>query len=390
VTRPVVRLLGREIDKLMHAGLYKHDTVFLSDSREVNFTSYDYLGLSRDQRVWQAAIETLQVEGVGTASTRMLGGTRAVHRELEQQLAQFLGVADATVHGSGYLTNIGLFQTLFDHRDFIFCDAQVHPSLAEGVRLSGARAHSYLNNDLNDLEDKLKRSPSARFRAIVTMGVFPFDGAVADLAGICELGKKYEALIVVDDGLGVGVLGRGGRGSCELRGVVEQVDVVTGSFGKALGGLSGGFAAGREEIIQWLRQKSTTYLFSSPLALPMAAGAQKVLALLASGEAPIELLWQRVATFRQGLEALGLFVLPGEHPTVAVRIGEVVTLQKMVDVLYRGGIYAHGLCYPVVPERQALLRFQLSVLHSEEDLRRTLIALEQIAKQLGVLGTAEQ
>lgn len=392
MTRPLVPLLAREIKKLTQAGLYKRDTVFLPDGREadvpkrlINYTSHDYLGLSKDPQVKAAAVQAIETQGFGQASTRMMGGTRSVHRELEQRLARFLGAQRSVVFGSGYHANLGLFQAFFDDRDFIFCDSLIHSSLAEGVRLSGAKTYSYSNNDMDDLEDKLKRSRAARYRAIVTTGVFPFDGAVADLAGICELARKFDAIAVVDDSLGLGVLGRRGRGSCELRDVMGQVDVVTGSFGNALGGSMGGFAAGCEEIILWLRQKSTPYLFSSALSPAMAAGALKALQLLEEGEPLLQTLRERAALLRKGLESSGFSLLPGEHPIVAVMVGEVVTLQKMVNILYGQGIYVHGLCYPVVPEREARIRLQVTVLHSEDDIRQTVSSFVNAGRELGVL-----
>jgi glycine C-acetyltransferase len=388
----LVPLLAREIKKLTQAGLYKRDTVFLPDGREadvpkrlINYTGNDYLGLARNPQVKDAAIQAIESLGFGQASTRMMGGTRSVHRELEQRLARFLGTQRTVAFSSGYHVNLGLFQAFFDDRDFVFCDSLIHSSLAEGVRLSGAKTFSYANNDMDDLEDKLKRSRAARFRAIVTTGVFPFDGAVADLAGICELAKKFDAIVVVDDSLGIGILGQRGRGSCELRGVMGQVDLVTGSFGNALGGSMGGFAAGCEEIILWLRQKSTPYLFSGALSPAMAAGALKALQLLEEGEPLLKTLRERTSMLRKGLEDSGFSLLPGEHPIVAVMVGEVVTLQKMVNILYGQGIYAHGLCYPVVPEREARIRLQVTALHSEDDIRQTVSSFVNAGRELGVL-----
>jgi glycine C-acetyltransferase len=377
---------------LKQAGLYKQETVFLPDGREegrsgplINFTSHDYLGLSRDQRVQAAARGALEELGPGQAAPRMMGGTRTVHHQIEQQLTRLFEVPDALVFGSRYLANLGLFQAFFDDRDFIFCDALIHPSLAEGVRLCGAKTFSYSNNDIEDLGDKLKRSPAARYRAIVTTGVFPFDGTLADLIGICRLAKKYEAIVVLDDSLGLGVIGERGRGCCELMSVMDRVDVLTGSFGLALGGAPGGFALGRPEIIQWLRQKSTPYLFSSAPSPAAVAGARMALQLLEQGEVPLQRLRERVAFLRDELAQAGFWVLPGEHAIVALMVGEVVTLQKMVDRLHRSGIWVHGLCYPVVPEREARIRFQVTALHSEQDLKRAVEACVSAGRELGLI-----
>ncbi len=392
MTRSLVPLLSREIKKLVQAGLYKRDTVFEPDGREtglprklVNFTSHDYLGLSQHPSVREAAVQAMESCGFGQTSSRMLSGTRSIHRDLEARLAAFLMTAKVALFGSGYHANVGLFQAFFDDRDYLFCDELIHPSQAEGARLSAAKTFSYHNNDLNDLEDKLKRSRTARFRAIVTTGVFPFDGVVANLDGICTLAQKYDALVVVDDSLGLGVLGKRGRGSCEARGVLKKVDLVTGSFAKALGGSNGGFAAGGEEIILWLKQKATPYLFSNAPSPAMTGGALRALELLEAGEVPHETLFQRASQLRQGLQERGFEVMPGEHPIVAVMVGEVVTLQKTVNLLYESGIYVHGLCYPVVPDRQARIRLQVTALHSEEDLHLTFKAFEAARRELSIV-----
>ena len=248
MTKAHMAMLAAENKKLEQAGLYRPETIH--PGHVVDFTTQDYLGLARHERVLAAARAALDKHGLGLRSSRALTGTREIHRELEQAIARFLQVPDAIVLGSGYLANLGLYEALFDSRDCLFCDALVHPSTAEGVRLSSATAFPFRNNDADDLEDKLRRSRSARFRAIVTDGVFPFDGRVAELEGICALAEKYDAMVVLDDSLGVGVLGETGRGTRELRGVIPRIDVVTGTFGKALGGAGGGYVAGKREVIE--------------------------------------------------------------------------------------------------------------------------------------------
>ncbi|HEY0482883.1 MAG TPA: aminotransferase class I/II-fold pyridoxal phosphate-dependent enzyme, partial [Kofleriaceae bacterium] len=324
--------------------------------------------------------------GLGAGSSRVFTGTRELHRDLEQAVARFLQVPDAIVLGSGYLANIGFYEALFDSRDCLFCDALVHPSTAEGVRLSSATAFPFHNNDVEDLEDKLRRSRSARFRAIATDGVFPFDGRVAELDGICDLAEKYDAMVVLDDSLGIGALGDTGRGARELRGVIARVDVVTGTFGKALGGAGGGFIAGRREVIAWLRQKATPYLFSIALAPPLAAAARAALEILERGEAPLAALRGHVAGMKLELEARGFQVLGGEHPSLAVVVGGVVALQKMVNSLYERGIHVHGLCYPVVPEGQARIRLEITARHSAQDLGRAINAFDLAGRALGIIG----
>jgi glycine C-acetyltransferase len=285
------------------------------------------------------------------------------------------------VFGSGYLANLGLYAALFDSRDCLFCDALVHPSTAEGVRLSSATAFPFRNGDLDDLEDKLKRSRSARFRAVVTDGVFPFDGRVAQLEGICQLAARYEALVIVDDSLGVGVVGQTGRGARELRGVMARVDVVTGTFGKALGGAGGGYVAGRREVVEWLRQKATPYVFSVGLPPLLAVAARVAIEILARGEAPLATLRARAAALKQGLVEADFRVVGEDHPTLAVTVGGVVALQRMVNALHERGVLVSGLCFPVVPEGQACIRLETSALHSEDDLRRVIRAFIEVGER---------
>jgi len=392
MTRALLAMLATETKKLVQAGLYKPEKIYPGGAGAagragephppIDFISQDYLGLAHDDRVLAAARAALDRDGLGAGSPRSFTGTRSVHKELEHALAQFLGVADAAVFGSGYLANLGLYEAMFDRRDCLFCDVGVHPSTAEGVRLSNATAFPFRNHDLDDLEDKLKRSRSARFRAVITDGVFPFDGRVAALEGICTLAERYEALVIVDDSLGVGVVGDTGRGARELRGVIGRVDVVTGTFGKALGGAGGGYVAGRREVIEWLRQKATPYLFSIGVPPPLAAAALAVIEILARGDAPLATLRARTAAIKQGLTASGFQVLGGDHPTLAVVVGGVVPLQRTVNALYEQAVHANGLCFPVVPEGQACIRLETSARHSEADVARALRVFAQIGPPL--------
>jgi glycine C-acetyltransferase len=383
MTKAHLAMLAAESKKLEQAGLYRPETIH--PAHIVDFTSQDYLGLTHDPRLAAAARTALDNHGLGAGSSRVFTGTREIHRDLEQAVARFLQVPDAIVLGSGYLANIGFYEALFDSRDCLFCDALVHPSTAEGIRLSSATAFPFHNNDVEDLEDKLRRSRSARFRAIATDGVFPFDGRVAELDGICGLAEKYDAMVVLDDALGIGALGATGRGVRELRGMIARVDVVTGTFGKALGGAGGGFIAGRREVIEWLRQKATPYLFSIALAPPLVAAARAALEILERGEAPLATLRNHTAAIKKELEARGFQVLGGEHPTLAVFVGGVVALQKMVNSLYERGIHVHGLCYPVVPEGQARIRLEITARHSAQDIGRAINAFELAGRTLGVI-----
>ncbi len=385
------QLLASETDRLREAGLFKREVIFArgggmaaggmvdgsDDQPVINFTTHDYLGLSRDTEVQDAAINAIQRYGIGLSSQRVMCGTLPIHKELEDQVQGFIKQDDVILFGSGYQANVGLFAPLFGARDCIICDEAIHPSLADGVRLAGSRLVTYRNNDPEDLEDVLKRSRWARFRAIVTNGVFPFSGRIADLDALCDLAEKYEAVTIVDDCLGIGALGERGRGSIELMQAIDRIDLVTGTFSKALGGACGGFIAGRSEVVEWLRQKSPPYMFSAALPPGMAGAAITAVGILESGNADLPGLRERINTLWHGLMERGFRVLGGHHPLLAVEVGSFQKLQSMVNHLYDSGIYVHGLCYPVVPENEARIRMMVSALHSEEHLARTLAAFER-------------
>lgn len=390
MTRALRELLASETERLRHAGLYKREVIFsrsggmagggmrdrAEGSEVINFTTHDYLGLSNDSQIQQAAIEAVDRYGIGPSSQRVMCGTLRIHKELEEWLQGFLQMPSAILYGTGYQANVGVFSPLFGKRDCIVCDGGIHPSVADGVRLAGARLVTYQNNDPDDLEDVLKRSRWARFRAVVTNGVFPFSGRVADLHSICDLADKYDALVIVDDALGVGVLGERGRGTAELNDALERVDLVTGTFSKALGGGGGGFAAGRTEIVEWLRQKSPPYMFSAALSPAMTGAALAAIEILEAGTAPLPNLRENINLLWHGLMERDFRVLGGHHPLIAVDVGEYEVLQEMVNHLYDSGIYVHGLCYPMVPEGEARIRMMVTALHSEEHLQRTLEAFE--------------
>ena len=393
MSRALRDLLRAEMDRLKDAGLYKREVVFTRSggmaaggtmdgkqgAQVINFTTYDFLGLSTDPQVQQGAIDATAKYGAGLSSQRTMCGTLPIHKDLEDWLRGFLKTEDVVLFGSGYMANIGTFAPLFGARDCIICDSGVHPSLAEGARLAGARLATFQSNDPDDLEDILKRSRWARFRAIVTNGVHPFTGRISDLSTVCKLADKYDALVVVDDALGVGVLGDRGRGSAEYCGVLDRVDLVTGTFSKALGGASGGFVAGRAEIVEWLRQKSSPYMFSSTLSPAMAGAAMAAVQILESGEAPLAGLRDNTQTLWSGLHEMGFRVLGGgQHPLLIVELGAYGILRETVNLLYDGGIYCHGLCYPVVPEGEARIRLMVSALHSSGHIQKTLEAFKNV------------
>jgi glycine C-acetyltransferase len=384
-------LIRSETDRLKDAGLYKREVVFarsggmvaggMVDGKTgqpvVNYTTYDFLGLSVDPQLQQAASDAIAKYGVGLSSQRVMCGTLSIHKELEEWLRGFLKVPDVMIYGSGYHANIGLFAPLFGAKDCIICDGGVHPSLAEGARLAGARLVTFRSDDPDDLEDILRRSRWARFRAIVTNGVHPFTGRISDLSSICDLADKYDALVIVDDALGVGVLGERGRGTAEHAGAIDRVHIITGTFSKALGGATGGFAAGQAEIIDWLRQKSSPYLFSAALPPANAAVAMAALQILESGEAPLPGLRENVKSLWEGLLERKFRVLGGgQHPLLIVELGKYEILRETVNHLYESGIYCHGLSYPVVPEGEARIRLMVSALHSQAHIQQTLKAFE--------------
>jgi glycine C-acetyltransferase len=391
-----LEFLGTEAKHLEQAGLLRREpllssppgpTITIGDRELLNFASSDYLGLSNHPEVKNAAIAAIETWGVGLASPRMAAGTLAVHAQLERALAQFLGTGDALVYPSGYHANTGLFESLLSDRDYLFCDEMIRPSLADGARLCRARVYSYRNQDMEHLEDRLRRSRAARFRIIATDGVFPLSGLVANLRDIYGLAAKYNALVAVDDSQGIGVIGDHGKGAHDQLGLTDRIDLVTGSFGAALGGGAGGFVAGRKEIVTWLRQKSRSYLSSTTLPPASAAAALKSLELLRTEPQLREQLDMNVKLFRDALAEHGLWTAEGEHPAVAVLIRHAVGAQRLTDFLYRKGVFAIGFCHPVVPEGAARIRAQVTVRHSQKALSKAADAFAEGATELKIART---
>jgi glycine C-acetyltransferase len=351
--------LTRQLDEMRAAGTYKSERVIITPQdahiqvsggqRVLNLCANNYLGLSDHPALIEAARAALEQWGFGLSSVRFICGTQAIHQQLERQLSQFLGTEDTILYSSCFDANGGLFETLLNEQDAIISDELNHASIIDGIRLCKAQRHRYRNNDLSDLEDKLKQARSARFRMIATDGVFSMDGSLANLAGICDLADKYDALVMVDDSHAVGFMGPRGRGTHEHCGVLDRIDILTGTLGKALGGASGGYTSGRAEIIQLLRQRSRPYLFSNSLAPMIVAAALRALEMLTQSTALRDQLFENTRLFRAGLEATGLTVLPGEHPIVPIMLGEAALAARMADTLLAKGIYVIGFSYPVVP-----------------------------------------
>jgi glycine C-acetyltransferase len=360
--------------------------VTLSDGRElINLCANNYLGLANHPAVVQAAHEGLSQYGYGAASVRFICGTQSVHRELEQRLSAFLGTEDAILYSSCFDANGGLFETLLDEQDAVISDALNHASIIDGIRLCKARRLRYANNDLNELEAALKASQDARVRLIATDGVFSMDGSIARLAEICALAERYAALVMVDDSHATGFIGAHGRGTHEYHQVIGRVDILTGTFGKALGGASGGYVAARKEIVAWLRQRSRPYLFSNSIAPPVAAATLAVLGLLESSSQLREQLHGNARHFRAGLQGLGYDLLPGEHPIIPVMLGEAPAAVRLAELMQQEGVYVVAFSFPVVPHGKARIRTQMNAAHSRAQLDRVIEAFARSGRALGII-----
>ncbi len=391
--------LRATLDQIRADGFHKSERVIatpqssaigLADGSQVlNFCANNYLGLANDARLIAAAKDGLDRDGFGMASVRFICGTQTVHKQLESALAAFLGTEDSILYSSCFDANGGLFETLLGEEDAIISDELNHASIIDGVRLSKARRYRYKNNDLADLEAKLREADAggARYKLIATDGVFSMDGIIADLKGICDLADRYNALVMVDDSHAVGFIGAHGRGTPEHCGVAQRVDIITGTLGKALGGASGGYVAAKKEVIELLRQRSRPYLFSNTLAPSIAAASLAVLELIASDEGAN--LRARVqangAHFRREMSALGFTLVPGEHPIIPVMLGDAQVASTMADALLNEGVYVIGFSYPVVPKGRARIRTQMSAAHTPEQVERAVAAFARVGKQLGVI-----
>jgi glycine C-acetyltransferase len=381
-TRPQ---LAGELDEIAAAGLRKDERVLASpqrarvsvaDGRELlNLCANNYLGLADHPEVVAAAREALDRWGFGLASVRFICGTQEIHKGLEQRLSEFLGTEDTILYGSCFDANAGLFETLLGPDDAVISDALNHASIIDGIRLCKARRLRYANGDMDELAERLREAAGARRILIATDGVFSMDGYLARLRDICDLAEEHGALVMVDDSHAVGFVGPTGRGTPELHDVVERVDVVTGTLGKALGGASGGYTSGRREIVELLRQRSRPYLFSNSVAPPIVAASLKVLDLLESSDHLRERLRANTASFRGRLAELQLEVLPGDHPIVPIMFGDAALAASISERLLEHGIYAVAFSYPVVPHGQARIRTQVSAAHTPEDLERAAAAL---------------
>ncbi len=384
--------ISGELDEIRSAGLFKAERVIVSpqgssirvgDGKEVlNLCANNYLGLADDPRIVAAAKEALDRWGYGLASVRFICGTQDVHKQLEQRISEFLGTEDTILYSSCFDANGGLFETLLSEQDAVISDELNHASIIDGIRLSKARRLRYRNRDMADLEAQLKASADARRRLIATDGVFSMDGYVTPLGEICDLADRYGAMVMVDDSHAVGFVGPRGRGTPELHGVSDRVDIVTGTLGKALGGASGGYTRGRKAIIDLLRQRSRPYLFSNSVAPAVVGASLKVLDLLESSDDLRARLRDNTAWFRERMTGLGFDVLPGDHPIVPVMIGDAARATQMADLLLGKGVYVIGFSYPVVPVGKARIRTQVSAAHSREDLQTAATAFATVRAEM--------
>ena len=384
--------LSAELTGIEEAGLLKRERgiagpqgteVDVAGERILNFCANNYLGLADDPRLVAAAKQALDEWGYGLASVRFICGTQDQHLELERRVSSFLGTEDTILYSSCFDANGGVFETLFGPEDAIISDALNHASLIDGIRLSKARRFRYRNRDLADLESQLQLAADARFRVIVTDGVFSMDGYIAPLAEICDLADRYDALVLVDDSHAVGFIGEHGAGTPELCGVSDRVDVYTGTFGKALGGASGGYVSSHREIVQLLRQRSRPYLFSNTLAPAIVAGTLAALDLIEGSGELRQRLQSNARLFRSLMEAEGFDLLPGEHPIIPVMFGDAALTARIAAEMQRHGVYVTAFSFPVVPRGAARIRVQLSAAHAEDQIRRCVAAFVQARDSAG-------
>jgi len=395
MTAQFIEHIGREIEAVKQAGLYKTERVITSpQSAEIkvstggtvlNFCANNYLGLADNPELEEAAKQALDRYGYGMASVRFICGTQEEHKELEARISGFLGMEDTILYSSCFDANTGLFETLLGEEDAVISDALNHASIIDGVRLCKARRYRYANNDMGDLEAKLQEASDARFRLIATDGVFSMDGIIASLEGVCDLAEKYDAMVMVDDSHAVGFVGAHGRGTPEHCGVEGRIDLMTGTLGKALGGASGGYTSGKAPVIDWLRQRSRPYLFSNTLAPVIAATSLKVFDMLSDGHELRARLRANADQFRAGMSALGFTLVEGEHPIIPVMLGDAALAQEMAAKLLERGIYVIGFSFPVVPQGQARIRTQMSAAHSSDDIARAIEAFAEVGRDLGVI-----
>jgi glycine C-acetyltransferase len=386
-------ILLKTLNEIKDAGTYKKERIIISqqkpdiklidDSEVINFCANNYLGLSNNQELINAAKKALDTHGFGLSSVRFICGTQDLHKELERKIAEFLGTEDTILYSSCFDANGGLFETLLSEEDVIISDQLNHASIIDGVRLCKAERRRYSNCNMEELEQHLKETQNKRIRMIATDGVFSMDGSIAPLDKICGLAEKYNALVMVDDSHATGFVGKTGRGTPEYNNVMGRVDIITSTLGKALGGASGGFTSGKKEIIELLRQRSRPYLFSNTVAPSIVAAAIKVIDMLSSTTKLRDKLENNTTYFRTRMTEAGFAIKPGVHPIVPIMLGDAKLASEMADKMLNEGIYVIGFSYPVVPKDQARIRVQISAAHETEHLDKAINAFIKVSKELG-------
>jgi glycine C-acetyltransferase len=386
--------LSKELDTIKENGLFKAERIITSPQRAnisvstgqkvLNMCANNYLGLSDNQEIIDALKKGVDEWGYGLSSVRFICGTQKIHKDLEDEISDFLGTEDTILYTSCFDANGGLFETLLSPEDAIISDALNHASIIDGVRLCKAKRFRYSNSDMTELEEILKSAADCRFRLIATDGVFSMDGTIANLKAICDLAEKYDAMVMVDDSHAVGFMGKHGKGTHEYCDVMGRVDIITGTLGKALGGASGGYTSGRKEIIDMLRQRSRPYLFSNTVAPAVVCGSLKMFEILKRSTELRDKLEENTKYFRAKISELGLDVAPGVHPIVPVMLYDAVVAQKMAAKMLEKGVYVIGFCFPVVPKGKARIRTQISAGHSKEDLDFAVNAFKEAKEELGM------
>ncbi len=389
--------LASRLEDLKENGLYKQERIITSPQSAsikilngqgkdvLNFCANNYLGLADNSELIEEAKKSYQQFGYGLSSVRFICGTQSIHKTLEMRMSKFLNTEDTILYPSCFDANGGLFETLLGPEDAVISDALNHASIIDGIRLCKAQKFRYENNNMQDLEAKLIDSQKARYRLIATDGVFSMDGIIANLKAIVDLAEKYRALVMVDDCHATGFIGENGKGTPEHCGVLGKIDILTGTFGKALGGASGGYTSGRKEIVEWLRQRSRPYLFSNTIAPAIVSASIKALDIVETGSNLRKKLRENSSRFREKMNKLGFKLIPGEHPIIPVMLGDAVLAQVFAQKMLDHGIYVIGFCFPVVPEGKARIRTQISAAHSTDDIDRAVEAFAQVGKELKVI-----
>lgn len=387
--------IQQELEEIKEAGLYKEERIITTPQRAeintqqgsevLNFCANNYLGLSAHPDIINAGIEAIQSHGFGLSSVRFICGTQDIHKELERKTAEFLGMEDCILYAAAFDANGGVFEPILTKEDAIISDELNHASIIDGIRLCKAARHRYKNNDMEALEEELKKASGARRKLIVTDGVFSMDGTIAQLDKICDLAEKYDAMVMVDDCHATGFIGESGKGTHEYNKVMGRVDIITGTYGKALGGASGGFTAARKEIVDMLRQKSRPYLFSNTLAPAIAGASIKAIDMLSESGDLIKKVQNNAKRFRKEMTDAGFDIIPGEHPIVPIMLYDAKLAQEFAALLLDEGIYVIAFFYPVVPKEKARIRVQLSAGHEDEHITKAVAAFTKVGKALGVI-----